>query len=184
MKYILGDGKKYDIDPTGGLPLEVFLELSSIMPIANVDLLVINAKGEVLLTWRDDPYYGKGWHLPGGCMRFKETMKERLHKTALAELGCDVIADEEPLAVRDVIVDRVRPLLENNNVRAHNIAVLFKCKLISENGLAVSPDNDGKIINDPIPGDAKWFKKIPEDILFVHSVYNDVFIKFGLMEDE
>ncbi len=184
MKYILNDGKIYDIDPSKGLPLEVFLELSSLMPIANVDLLVINAKGEVLLTWRDDPYYGKGWHLPGGCMRFRETMAERLHKTAIAELGCDVIADEEPLAVRDVIVDRARPLLENNDVRAHNLAVLFKCRLLSENRLEIMTGNDEKTIDDLKSGDAKWFKKIPKDILFVHSVYNDVFKKFGLMEDE
>ena len=86
-----------DISPERGLPQEVFLEVSSIIPIPNVDLLLLNDEGKILLSWRDDIYYGKGWHLPGGCIRFKETMLDRVHKTALAELGCDVLVDVNQL---------------------------------------------------------------------------------------
>ena len=31
--------------------------------------------------------YGPGWHLPGGVLRFKETLKDRLLKTLDSELG-------------------------------------------------------------------------------------------------
>ena len=59
------------IHPEQGLGEELFLTVSSLVPIVNVDLLVYNDKGQFLLTKRDDPYCGRGWHVPGGCIRFK-----------------------------------------------------------------------------------------------------------------
>ena len=32
-------------------------------------------------------------------------------------------------------------------------------------------------------GELKWFSKIPKDILPVHSVYNDIFMRYGLMDE-
>lgn len=43
--------------------------------MVNVDLLIKNvSSNETLLTWREDEYYGPGWHVPGGIVRFKETI--------------------------------------------------------------------------------------------------------------
>ena len=177
-----------DISPQEGLPQEVFLEVSSITPIPNVDLLLLNDKGKILLSWRDDIYYGKGWHLPGGCIRFKEKMLDRVHKTALKELGCDVLVDEEPIAIRDVIIDYKRSTLDDQNVRAHNVAVMFKCTL--PHGCVIGEDYNEQIASAAgdsaevhQSGELKWFSRIPKDILPVHSVYNDVFTKYGLMNE-
>ena len=73
-------------NPTVGLPDEIFYFVSSITPLVCVDLLIKEEKG-ILLTWRQDEFYGPGWHLPGGVMRFKEKAHLRIIKTAKKELG-------------------------------------------------------------------------------------------------
>lgn len=50
-------------DPSQGLPEEVFLFLSRMTPIVNVDLLIKDEKGRTLLSWRDDIHSGTGWHV-------------------------------------------------------------------------------------------------------------------------
>ena len=160
------------IDPSEGLPLEVFEWISSMVPIANVDLLILNDKNEVLLSWRDDEYFGKGWHIPGGCIRFKETLEERIQKTAENEIGTRVITNYVPVATKEVIIGRgqASPIK-----RAHHIAVLYECHLAD--GFKI--DNAGKAEHDP--GYMRWHSAIPADILPVHEVYTDVFKKYQLM---
>src|SRR5438105_4861558 len=53
-------------DTGAGLPPEVFLFLSRVTPLLNVDLLIQDDRGRTLLTWRDDEFFGAGWHVPGG----------------------------------------------------------------------------------------------------------------------
>ncbi len=162
---------EYDqINPEIGLPEEVFLSISGLVPIPNVDLFILDDDGRLLLTRREDPYFGKGWHLPGGCIRFKETMLERVQKTAINELGTLVRIDEEPIAVRDVIIRKTRAGLKNQNIRAHHVAVLYRCY----------PTDYSGISNLEAHSSAKWFDKIPIDILPVHNVYKDIFRKYKL----
>ena len=55
-----------------------------------IDMLVQHIKDEnerTLLSWRDDQFTGSGWHVPGGIVRFKETMEARLGKVAETEIG-------------------------------------------------------------------------------------------------
>lgn len=84
--------KKEHIDPRNGLGEELFLEVASLTPIVNVDLLIIKNK-RILMSWRDDEQCGRGWHIPGGCLRLKESLEHRVHLCALNELGTDVICD-------------------------------------------------------------------------------------------
>ena len=51
-----------------GMPQELFLLLSGLIPLANVDLLVTNSNGQLLLERRCDSWYQNSWHIPGGCM--------------------------------------------------------------------------------------------------------------------
>ena len=73
-----------------GLPLDVFYFISQLTPLINVDLLVKNSQGQVLLTWRDDQFHGPAWHIPGGIIRFKERIETRIAKVAQSELGAKV----------------------------------------------------------------------------------------------
>lgn len=159
-----------ELDARQGLPEELFLAISSLIPIANVDLFIRNDANQILLSWRDDPFYGKGWHIPGGCIRFKETMEDRIKKVAKSELNCEVQINEVPIAVRDVIIekDSCEP-----KIRAHNLAVMFECFI--EHDI----DNGNKKENEA--GYLKWFSKIPDNILKVHECYQDIFEKFDLV---
>lgn len=159
--------KKAKLTPREGLPQELFLWLSALTPIPNVDLWIQNEAGEVLLSWRDDPYYGKGWHIPGGCIRFGETMAERIEKTALSELGCKVEFDPQPMAVRDIIRPPVEGL-QNPDMRGHHVAMLYRCTLPRDYPVTNDTRQEGK------NGYLRWFSAIPPDFLSIHEPYRDV----------
>ena len=163
-----------ELDGRKGLPEKVFLAVSSILPIANVDLLILDDENRVLLSWRDDKYFGQGWHLPGGCLRFKETMLERVQKTALAELGTEVEVKPTPLAVRDVILGKGEDM---PRLRAHHLAVLYECRLTH----AVHTEQQES--KEYEAGSLKWFAQLPPEFLSVHDVYNDIFAEYGLLKD-
>lgn len=159
-------------NPIKGLPEDVFLMISALIPIANVDLFVFNNKKELLLMWRNDCFFGKGWSIPGGCMRFGERMEDRVHKTAINEIGVDVDICEGPITARDVIRGK-NILLKHPNVRGHNVTMPYICKLKAK------PEDISSQLNANI---FQWFSIIPENILSVHHVYDDLFVKYGLMK--
>lgn len=68
----------YCPDPRSGLPEVVFLLMTRLTPMVNVDLLIQDPTGRTLLTWWDDSYHGAGWHIPGGIIRLKETAAQRI----------------------------------------------------------------------------------------------------------
>jgi len=111
-------------NPSKGLPEEVFLFISTVTPLVNVDLLIKDEQNRTLMTWRDDEYSDAGWHIPGGILRFKETIASRVKAVARQELGADVRFKEHPLAINEVIHPSRR-------VRGHFISLLYECTLIS-----------------------------------------------------
>ena len=65
-------------DPTKGLPEDIFLFLTRLSPLINVDLLIKNPQNQTLLTWRQaGQSYGPGWHVPGGIVRYKEKISNK-----------------------------------------------------------------------------------------------------------
>lgn len=147
------------LSPEKGLPEEIFLFISRITPLINVDLLIKNEINETLLTWREDKYYGPGWHIPGGIIRYKEPIKDRLRKVALIELGAEVEYEPEPLCINEIIVER--------RERGHFISLLYKCKLLSQ------PDEKLKYRGKGLPknGEWMWHKHAPENLIPVHEIY-------------
>lgn len=160
-----------NFDAKNGLPEELFLYISSLTPIPNVDLLITNDKNQILLSWRDDQYFGKGWHIPGGCIRFGETMIERVQKTAQKEIGTEVEVNLEPLIIKDVICEK-REVCTYFNERRHHIAILYECKL--PKGFCINNENK----KDDEQGFLKWFDILPENILSVHGVYDKILKKW------
>jgi len=146
-------------DPTSGLPDEVFYYISRTTPLINVDLLVQDEKGRTLLAWRDDQYSGKGWHIPGGIIRFKETFESRIEKVAETEIGAKIKFDPKPIAINELIKKK-----ERKN-RGHFISLLYKCFLSS----AFKPKNRNLRKTDP--GFLKWHEKCPDDLLSWHEIY-------------
>src|SRR5215471_3722203 len=108
--------------PERGLPNELFRFLSRLVPLVNVDLLIVDERLGTLLTWRHDEVYGPGWHVPGGIIRYKETAEARSRQTAIEELGAGVEFEPRPIAIEQNILGARRE-------RGHMISMLYRCRL-------------------------------------------------------
>jgi ADP-ribose pyrophosphatase YjhB (NUDIX family) len=174
IKLLQAAMEEAEVNPCDGLPYDLFLFSTTLFPFINVDLFVENNNRQLLLSWRDDEYYGAGWQIPGGIIRMKETIEERIHKTACSELGCDICGfDRNPIAVGENIVHIHRDGLNNQLERAHNIALLYKCFLPDDYVI----DNSG--ITEYQNGFLKWFDSIPDNILECHlKAYGDTLIRW------
>ncbi len=143
--------------PSLGLPEEVFLFVSRVTPMVNVDLLIKDEKGRTLLSWRDDQYAGTGWHLPGGILRFKESLETRVIKVAEKEIGVAVKFDPVPITINQTICP--------HNTRGHFISILYQCflsgKFIPNTGLKK------KTI-----GYLQWHDSCPINLVKVHKIYS------------
>ncbi len=164
IKKIINELKNEIENPEKGLGEELFLFISSLTPMVNVDLLIKNDKGEILLTWREKMFHYKaGWHIPGGVLRYKETLAERVRKVAKIELNAEIVFNPNPIAINEVIIKELKE-------RAHFISFLYECRLVSTlddhlkyNGIT------------PKPGCWKWFSKCPENLIEVQKIYKKFF---------
>lgn len=138
LKQLLSLLKKID-NPRGGLPLPVFEALCGLVPFVACELAIINNKKEILLTWRDDQWW-KGWHFPGGLLRYRESFKERIEKVSDQELGIK-ITSHKFLFPKDC----------NQGSRGPVVSLFFLCKTAM------------------IPKHGKFFKKAPEDMIKEHK---------------
>lgn len=144
-------------NPSSGLPEDVFLFISRMTPLVNVDLLIRDENGRILLSWRDDAYAGKGWHIPGGILRFKEKFETRVLKVAENEIGARITFDPTPIAINQTIC--------THNTRGHFISLLYKCFLSS----TFVPKNVGRKKSDN--GYLKWHDICPKNLVKVHEIY-------------
>lgn len=148
-------------NPQNGLPEELFLFISRTTPLINVDLLVQDAQGRTLLTWRDDAFYGAGWHIPGGIIRYKEHATDRIQKCAAEEIGCSVEFEPVPLITIEAI--------DKRRDRGHFISMLYRCRL---NG---NPDPTREAGERPVRGEWKWHSHCPPNLLTVQEPYAQFF---------
>ena len=146
-------------NPSKGLPEDIFLFISKITPMVNVDLLIKDERDDTLLTWRADDYYPPGGHIPGGIVRYKETISDRINAVAASELGADIEFKKDPLAINEVI-------LPSRKVRGHFISLLYECTLIDS--LDKNLRHEKGI---PKPGQWAWHEKCPNNIIQVHEMY-------------
>ncbi len=154
------------LDGDEGMPQELFLLISGLVPLANVDLLITDEEGRLLLARRHDPWYPDSWHIPGGCMHYGETFRHCIEETSQREIGTVVAWEEKPLAVKNVIrgVDEEKAFPRE---RGHNVAVLFRCRVPA--GWQIN--NGGKRACDD--GYLAWFDKLPPDFMKIQHVYDD-----------
>lgn len=149
-------------NPKAGLPYELFLFVSRLVPMVNVDLLIADGQGGILLTWRDDEIHGSGWHVPGGMIRYKETAEERIRATALDELGAEVTLDGPPIVEQFIESER--------RVRGHFVSLLYKCRILTPLNEAIRFTG-----GDPLRGQWAWHKRCPEKLLVAHKPYSRFF---------
>jgi colanic acid biosynthesis protein WcaH len=76
-------------NPKQGLPEPVFEALCKLVVFPATEVVIINDRREILLTFRNDKWW-KGWHVPGGLLRFGETFEQRLKQVVKNELGAEL----------------------------------------------------------------------------------------------
>lgn len=162
LKDLLTEVDKYIEDPAVGLPEEVFLFLTENTPMVNVDLIIRDEMGRILLSWRDDEFCGTGWHVPGGVVRLKETFEERIQKTAMKEIGSEVSFESEPVEVRSIIH-------KEKKTRGHFVAFTYECRLPSGFQINQKGRNPGDV------GYLQWHDVFPENMIEVHGYYRKYF---------
>jgi ADP-ribose pyrophosphatase YjhB (NUDIX family) len=152
----IGDSRK-------GLPDDIFYFVGRLTPFVNVDLLIKHPTYGILLTMRDDLHAGKGWHFPGGIIRFKESWDSRVREVAKIELNCKIFKAEGPVAVNQIIASQQKE-------RAHFISLLFECYLEDrEFNLLLNKSKKG-------PNKINFFKHPPDNLLSWHEIYRNLFI--------
>ena len=142
-----------EIDAANGIGEELYLAISQLTPSINVDLIVKSDDGKkTLLTWRDDRYYGPGWHVPGGVIRFKEKMLDRVHKVAKKELQRQLSTVNGPVGFHEMF-NQVR------DVRGHFISFVYEVTLSDP-----PPAGQGAA-EVPTNGQWQWFETCPENLI-------------------
>lgn len=71
------------------LPLVEFMQIYHKVPRAAIDVVIKTEKG-ILLTKRAIPPYRGMWHIPGGTILFKETIRHAIKRVVDEELGVQV----------------------------------------------------------------------------------------------
>ena len=143
--------------PQDGLPEHLFEYVSSITPIINVDLLFHNPKKGIILSWRSDDFYGPGWHVPGGIIRFKENIVDRLYHVARQEINLNQDLEFSFISINQI-------MNPNRDLRGHFVSLLFACKLDN-------PHIDNKNFDENKNGYFRWHDKLPNNIIKEHKRY-------------
>lgn len=143
----------------GPWPDALFLFISRTTPLVNVDLLIQDAAARTLLTWRSDDFYGPGWHLPGGVIRFKEAAGDRIRAVAALELGMSVEFDAAPIAVHECIA-------RDRRDRGHFVSLLYRCRV--HHGPEPALENRDE---EPRAGQWRWHSRCPQDLIPEQRAY-------------
>ena len=144
-------------DPRTGLPDEVFHFIRKVTPLINVDLL-IRRDGRTLLAWREDEYE-KGWHIPGGIVRFREEFHARIDAVAQSEIGATVKSEASPCNLAQL----------RHHPRGHFISLLYRCSLTSKIDEARFYSGHG----EPDNGALSWIEGVPKDLYRAQDFYRE-----------
>ena len=143
-----------------GLPQHLFNYVSSIVPMINIDIILIEkASNYFALVWRDDGLYGPGWHIPGGIIRFKEGAKQRIIKTIISEIGVKPPESFQLLEINEI-------MNHTRDVRGHFISMLYK-GIVEQRNIPKYHGNKSTLVNKCV----YWFDHFPEDVISQHKRY-------------
>ncbi len=151
------------VNPRDGLPDDVFQFISRLTPLVNVDLLIKDKHNRTLLAWRDDQYAGKGWHIPGGIVRYKESLEHRVQQVAKNEIGQTVHFNALPIAFNTMI--------SSHETRGHFVSLLYECSITS----SFQPNNIDLTASDS--GYLLWHDSCPSNLVKSHEMYRDYITK-------
>ena len=130
---------------------EEFKRIFSRVPRLCVDLIIKDSSGAILLTKRAiKPSLGK-WHLPGGGVKFRETLNNAVKRIAKQELGVNA----GPIKLLGFM-----EFLKEDSGKRHSTSLVFLTKIKS-----------GKIIIDNQSTDFRFFRKLPGGMIPQHKKF-------------
>jgi len=138
VKHLVALLKKID-KPHEGLPQPVFEALVGVVPFIACELIVVDDKRGLLLTWRSDKYW-RGYHFPGGLLRYNEGFDERIQAVAGNELEVHIKGFKF-----------ICPFNYTNGIRGHCVSLVFLCR------------------TEMKPKTGKFFKIMPRNIIEEHK---------------
>ena len=150
----------FSIDAKEGLGKPLFEAISGMVPNVNVDLLCYDKKNRFALVYREDKFYGPGWHIPGGVLRFKENLESRLVLTAKNELNIDKLEYISRVNVAEIFAT-------DRDIRGHFISFLYKAK---SNDLIRIDDYNAN--TKYIDGSVAMFYSPPRDVIKQHRQFS------------
>jgi ADP-ribose pyrophosphatase YjhB (NUDIX family) len=128
------------------LSLEEFRSIYSKVNRLNIEIVIKTERGYLLTLRSIDPYINL-WHLPGGIVHFRESLKDAVRRVGFDELGVEI----EPLELLGYIE---YPSIKNYGDIDSPVGIAFSCKLLSNN---IQTDSQSSKVN--------FFKQIPEDTI-------------------
>lgn len=141
------------IDARTGLGNELYETISQLVPSVSIDLIIRNYQlTDTLVTWREDKFYGPGWHVPGGVLRFKELLDERIQIVLLDELGVESYKCGGRIGVHEMFN-------EERDIRGHFISLVYEVILTTP------PRESLRAGSRPRNGQWAWFKECPSDLI-------------------
>ena len=109
----------------GFLPQTDYDFIFNRVPRMCVDMVIKGEGGAILMTRRNIEPYKNLWHLPGGCIRFKETIAEAATRIAQKELGVHIKV-LKTLGVVETMNDDLSP-----EIPRHSVSVVVEVQIVS-----------------------------------------------------
>jgi len=129
------------------IPEKVFSKIRKLVPLLTIDGVIFMG-GKVLLLKRSIKPYRGYWTLPGGHVRFGETVNEAVHREIKEETGLDVKINKMVGIYSD----------PKRDPRGHLITIAYLLKPI---GGEMKPDEEEA-------SDMRFFRNLPKNIGFDH----------------
>jgi len=128
--------KRYVDDPNGmprmgTAPLEAFMLALSLTPVANVEVVIRNDQGHVLMTYRGDADF-TGWHFPGGLISFGENIENSCKRVAFKEVKSDVNNFQVIGIINNSDLEKDKRHYKGHPFSNHFIAIVVTCDLIGD----------------------------------------------------
>jgi colanic acid biosynthesis protein WcaH len=117
---------------------ETFLRIIADAPLVSIDLIVLDARGRVLLGRRVNRPAQGYWFVPGGRIHKDERLAQAYRRIARAELGLELdIAEAKLLGAYDHIYpDNFHGV---PGITTHYVCLGYRCRL--PEGARVTPDD-------------------------------------------
>lgn len=129
------------------IPSDLYEKIKASLPIACVDLLIINNGCFLLVRRKNPPARGKWW-FPGGRIHKWELILDAAVRKGKEELGLD-LQPLEIISVEESIFN------EGGGANVHTINFVVKMKITNDNQTIVLDNNHSEFA---------WFDSITEDL--------------------